>query len=199
VRPDVKVITPNPKTSGGARWNYLAAWGYALNANGNDAAKARDFVARLYHNVPILDSGARGATITFAQRRQGDVLIAWENEALLAVEEIGKDQLEVVVPSISILAEPPVAVVDQVVDRRGTRAAAEAYLRFLYSPAGQELAAKHHFRPRSPEVAARHAADIPAVELFTIDQVFGGWHQAQAIHFADGGVFDQIYQPGKER
>jgi sulfate transport system substrate-binding protein len=198
VRPDIKVITPNPKTSGGARWNYLAAWGYALKANGNDAAKARDFVAALYRNVPILDSGARGATITFAQRRQGDVLIAWENEALLAVEEIGKKRLEIVVPSVSILAEPPVAVVDSVVDRRGTRAAAEAYLRFLYTPAGQELAAKHYFRPRAADIAARYAERFPAVNLFTIGEVFGGWRQAQAAHFADGGIFDQIYQPGQK-
>lgn len=199
VRPDIKVITPNPKTSGGARWNYLAAWGYALKANGNDGDKARDFVAALYRNVPILDSGARGATITFAQRRQGDVLIAWENEALLAVEEIGKNRLEIVVPSVSILAEPPVAVIDSVVDRRGTRAAAEAYLRFLYTPAGQELAAKHNFRPRSADVAARYAERFPAVNLFTIGEVFGGWRQAQTTHFADGGVFDQIYQPGQRR
>ncbi|HEX7968089.1 MAG TPA: sulfate ABC transporter substrate-binding protein [Stellaceae bacterium] len=199
VRPDIKVVTPNPKTSGGARWNYLAAWGYALQASGNDEAKARDFVAALYRNVPILDSGARGATITFAQRRQGDVLIAWENEALLAVEEMGRDRLEIVVPSVSILAEPPVAVVDKTVDRRGTRAAAEAYLKLLYTPAGQELAAKHYFRPRSAEVAARYAERFPAINLFTVDKVFGGWGRAQAVHFADGGVFDQVYRPGKQR
>lgn len=198
-RPDIKVVTPNPKTSGGARWNYLAAWGYALEANGKDEAKARDFVAALYRNVPILDSGARGATITFAQRRQGDVLVAWENEALLAVEEMGRDRLEIVVPSVSILAEPPVAVVDKVVDRRGTRAVAEAYLKFLYTPVGQELAAKHYFRPRSAEVAARYAERFPKVNLFTVDKLFGGWRQAQAVHFADGGVFDQIYGPGKQR
>ena len=199
VRPDIKVVTPNPKTSGGARWNYLAAWGYALEANGNDDVKARDFVAALYRNVPILDSGARGATITFAQRRQGDVLVAWENEALLAVEEMGRDRLEIVVPSVSILAEPPVAVVDKVVDRRGTRAVAEAYLKFLYTPAGQELAAKHYFRPRSAEVAARYAERFPKVNLFTVDKLFGGWRQAQAVHFADGGIFDKIYGPGKQR
>ena len=197
VRPDVKVIAPNPKTSGGARWGYLAAWGYALKAGGNDEAKARDFVTRLYRNVPILDSGARGSTITFAQRRQGDVLLAWENEAFLAVEEMGAGRFEIVRPSVSILAEPPVAVVDGNADKHGTRAAAEAYLRFLYSPAGQELAAKHFFRPRSAEVAARYASRFPRLDLFTVDDVFGGWHQAQARHFADGGVFDQIYQPGK--
>ena len=199
IRPDVKVITPNPKTSGGARWNYLAAWGYALKAHGNDEAAARNFVASLYHNVPILDSGARGATITFAQRRQGDVLLAWENEALLVAKELGEGKVEIVEPSVSILAEPPVAVVDKVVDRRGTRAAAEAYLRFLYTPAGQELAAKHYFRPRAPEVAARYAERFPTIELFTVDQVFGGWLRAQSVHFADGGVFDQIYQPGNAR
>ena len=197
IRPDVKVIAPNPKTSGGARWGYLAAWGYALKAGGNDEAKARDFVTRLYRNVPILDSGARGSTITFAQRRQGDVLLAWENEAFLAVEEMGPGKFEIVRPSVSILAEPPVAVVDKNVDRHGTRAAAEAYLRFLYSTAGQELAAKHYFRPRSAEVAARHADQFPKLDLFTVDDVFGGWRKAQAAHFADGGVFDQIYQPGK--
>jgi sulfate/thiosulfate-binding protein len=199
VRPGLKVITPNPKTSGGARWNYLAAWGYALRANGNDEAKARDFVTALYRNVPILDSGARGATITFAQRRQGDVLLAWENEALLAVEQLGKDRLEIVVPSLSILAEPPVAVVDKVVDRKGTRAAAEAYLHFLYTPEGQDIAAKHFFRPRSAEVLSRYPGRFPSIELFTVDGVFGGWRHAQAVHFAEGGVFDQIYQPGRLR
>ncbi len=197
VRSDVKIITPNPKTSGGARWNYLAAWGYALRASDGDEAKARDFVARLYRNAPILDSGARGATITFAQRRQGDVLIAWENEAFLAAEELGKDKFEIIAPSVSILAEPPVAVVDAVVDRHGTRRQAEAYLQFLYTPEGQELAAKHFFRPRSPEVAARYADRFPNIQLFTIDEVFGGWRKAQQTHFADGGTFDQIYQPGR--
>ncbi len=197
IRPGVKVITPNPMTSGGARWNYLAAWGYALKANGGDEAKARDFVTRLYHNVPVLDSGARGSTITFVQRGQGDVLVAWENEALLAAREASKGAVEIVAPSVSIVAEPPVALVDVNVDKHGTRVAAEAYLEFLYSPAGQELAAKHYFRPRAPEIAARHKADFPTLDLFTIDEMFGGWQKAQATHFADGGVFDQIYQPGQ--
>jgi sulfate transport system substrate-binding protein len=196
IRPDVKVIAPNPKTSGGARWAYLAAWGAALKANGDDEAKTRDFVAKLYRNVPILDSGARGSTITFAQRRQGDVLLAWENEAYLVAQEMGKDKFDIVAPSVSILAEPPVAVVDANADKRGTRQVAEAYLQFLYTPAGQELAAKHHYRPRSPEVAARHKDSFAKVSLFTIDEAFGGWTKAQKAHFADGGVFDQIYQPG---
>lgn len=191
VQPDVQIITPNPKTSGGARWNYLAAWGHALAENGNDEAKAKDFVARLYHNVPVLDSGARGATTTFVQRGMGDVLLAWENEAILAVEELGKDQFELVVPSRSILAEPPVAVVDKVVDRHGTRAVAEAYLRFLYTAEGQELGARHHYRPRDAAVAARHAHEFPQVKLFSIEQL-GGWQKVQQTHFSDGGVFDQI-------
>jgi sulfate transport system substrate-binding protein len=197
VRPGIKVITPNPKTSGGARWNFLAAWGYALKANGGDKAKARDFVTRLYRNVPILDSGARGATITFVQRRQGDVLLAWENEAKLAINEFGKNSVEIVVPSISILAEPPVAVVDSVVDRHGTRKEAEAYLRFLYTPQGQEIVARHYYRPRSPAVAQRYAAQFPKLTLFTVDDMFGGWQKAQATYFADGAIFDQIYQPGR--
>jgi sulfate/thiosulfate-binding protein len=197
VRPGLKVITPNPKTSGGARWNYLAAWGYALKHDGGDAAKARDFVARLYANVPVLDSGARGATMSFAQRRQGDVLIAWENEAFLAVNEFGKDKVEIVLPSVSILAEPPVALVDANVDRHGTRMAAEAYLAFLYGKQGQEIAARSFYRPRLQEVAARYAEQFPRIPLFTVDELFGGWRQAQATHFADGGVFDQIYKPGK--
>jgi sulfate/thiosulfate-binding protein len=196
VKPGIKVITPNPKTSGGARWNYLAAWGYALKHDG-DEAKARDFVAKLYANVPVLDSGARGATMSFAQRRQGDVLIAWENEAFLAVNEFGKDKVEIVVPSVSILAEPPVALVDGNVDRHGTRAVAEAYLAFLYSPQGQEIAARNFYRPRLKEVAERYGEQFPRIPLFTIDELFGGWRQAQATHFADGGVFDQIYKPGK--
>jgi sulfate transport system substrate-binding protein len=196
VRDGVKVITPNPKTSGGARWNYLAAWGYALRQPGGDDAKARAFVAALYRNVPILDSGARGATITFTQRHQGDVLIAWENEAFLALQEFGKDQYEVVVPSVSILAEPPVALVDKNVDKHGTRALAEAYLKYLYTPEGQELVAAHFYRPRDPAVAAKHAETFPQLPLFTVDRVFGGWKAAQATHFADGGVFDQIYKPG---
>jgi len=197
VKPGLKVITPNPKTSGGARWNYLAAWGYALKHNGGDEAKARDFVAKLYANVPVLDTGARGATMSFAQRRQGDVLIAWENEAFLAVNEFGKDKVEIVVPSVSILAEPPVALVDTIVDRHGTRAAAEAYLAFLYSPQGQDIAARNFYRPRLHEVAQRYTEQFPQLPLFTIDELFGGWPKATAMHFADGGVFDQIYKPGK--
>ncbi len=196
VKPGVQVITPNPKTSGGARWNYLAAWAHALAKPGADAAKAKEFVRALYRNVPVLDSGARGATTTFVERGIGDVLLAWENEALLAVEKLGKGSLEIVVPPRSILAEPPVAVVDRVVDRRGTRAVARAYLEFLYSPEGQEIAARHFYRPRDPEVAARHASTFPKVDLVTVDGVFGGWQKAQATHFADGGVFDQIYAPG---
>ncbi|BDG08445.1 sulfate ABC transporter substrate-binding protein [Anaeromyxobacter paludicola] len=192
VKPGVSVITPSPKTSGGARWNYLAAWGWAAQ-RGGDAA-ARDYVKRLYKNVPVLDSGARGATTTFVERGIGDVLIAWENEALLAVEKLGPGKLEVVVPSASILAEPPVSVVDKVVDRRGTRAAAQAYLEFLYTEEGQEIAARNHYRPRSAEAARRHP--FPKVTLFTIDQAFGGWQKAQAAHFNDGGIFDQIYAPG---
>lgn len=195
VREGVSVITPNPKTSGGARWNYLAAWGHALRKADGDEAKAQAFIARLFRNVPVLDSGARGATTTFAERGLGDVLIAWENEALLLKHEVGKDQFEVVVPSSSILAEPPVTVVDKNVDRRGTRAVAEAYLQYLYSDEGQEIAAKHHYRPRSPAVAAKHASQFPAVRLFTIDEVSGGWKKAQKAHFDDGGVFDRIYTP----
>jgi sulfate transport system substrate-binding protein len=197
VKPDVKVITPNPKTSGGARWNYLAGWGWALKKNDGDEAKARAYVAALYKNVAVLDSGARGATITFAQRRQGDVLITWENEAFRTVEEIGRDKFEIVVPSVSIRAEPPVAVVDAVVDKRGTRALAEAYLQYLYTPEGQEIAAKHYYRPRLNEVAVRNGSRFPELELFTVGEVFGGWAKAQATHFADNGVFDQIYAPGK--
>jgi sulfate transport system substrate-binding protein len=191
LKPGVQVITPNPKTSGGARWNYLAAWGYALD-QGRDAAGARDFVKALFANVPVLDSGARGSTTTFVQRGIGDVLLAWENEALLAVNELGPDAFDIVVPSLSILAEPPVAVVDRFVDAHGTRKVAEAYLNFLYTVEGQELAAKHFYRPRNAEVAARHAATFPEVKLFTIDAVFGGWRKVQAEHFNDGGIFDQI-------
>ena len=196
-RPGVAVITPNPKTSGGARWNYLAAWGYALRKPGGSEAAARDLVARIYKNVPVLDTGARGATITFVERGIGDVLIAWENEALLAARELGKDKLEIVTPSASILAEPPVAVVDKVAGRHGTKAVAQAYLEFLYSPEGQEIAARHYFRPWLKEAAEKHAAQFPRMNLFTIDQAFGGWAKAQAAHFADGGVFDQIYSGGK--
>jgi sulfate/thiosulfate transport system substrate-binding protein len=190
VKPGLSVITANPKTSGGARWNYLAAWGYALAKNDNDETKAEAFVQQLYKNVPVLDSGARGSTVTFVQREMGDVLIAWENEAFLAIKEFGADKLEIVTPSISILAEPPVAVVDKVVDRRGTRAAAEAYLRFLYTPEGQEIIARNFYRPRDPTVAARYAGTFATTTLFTIDEKFGGWTQAQKRHFADGGVFD---------
>jgi sulfate transport system substrate-binding protein len=195
VRPGVQVITPNPKTSGGARWNYLAAWGYALRQPGGTEAKARQFVSDLFKKVPVLDSGARGATITFVRRQIGDVLLAWENEAYLALEE-SPGQLEIVSPSVSILAEPPVAVVDKTVDRRGTRPLAEAYLQYLYSPEGQEIAAKRHYRPRDARVAARYAANFATVKLFTIDEVFGGWQKAQKAHFADGAIFDQIYRPG---
>jgi sulfate/thiosulfate transport system substrate-binding protein len=194
-RPGIQVITPNPKTSGGARWNYLAAWGYALRQPGGTDAKARQFVGDIYKKVPVLDSGARGSTITFVRRQIGDVLLAWENEAYLALQE-SPGQLEIVSPSISILAEPPVTVVDKVVDRHGTRALAEAYLQYLYSPEGQEIAAKRHYRPRDPAVAARFAGNFANVKFFTIDEVFGGWQKAQKAHFADGGIFDQIYRPG---
>jgi sulfate transport system substrate-binding protein len=193
VRPGVSVITANPKTSGGARWNYLAAWGYALRQPGGTDAKAREFVAQIYRNVPVLDAGARGSTTTFVERGIGDVLLAWENEALLAIKELGPDKFEVVAPSVSILAEPPVAVVDKYAKKHGTAPIAEAYLAFLYSPEGQALVAKHYYRPRDPAVAARYAAQFPKLALFTIDEVFGGWAKAQPAHFGDGGVFDQIY------
>ncbi|MDS4019204.1 MAG: sulfate ABC transporter substrate-binding protein [Candidatus Competibacter sp.] len=194
VKPGISVITPNPKTSGGARWNYLAAWGYALRQNGNEAAKAREFITRLYKNVPVLDSGARGSTTTFVERGIGDVLLAWENEAFLAVEELGPDKFEIVLPSVSILAEPPVAIVDKVVDKRGTRAVARAYLDYLYGDEGQNIAGKHFYRPSDPAIAARFAHQFPKLDLFTIHDMFGGWENAQKTHFADGGVFDQIYQ-----
>jgi sulfate/thiosulfate transport system substrate-binding protein len=193
VKPGVSVVTPNPKTSGGARWNYLAAWGYALQKNGNDAKKAQEFVAALFGNVPVLDSGARGSLLTFTERGIGDVFISWENEAFLATRELGPDKFEIVAPSVSILAEPPVAVVDKVVDKRGTREVATAYLQYLYSPEGQELAAKNYYRPTDPKVAAQYADKFPKVSLFKIDDVFGGWTQAQKTHFNDGGVFDQIH------
>ncbi|MBS1187035.1 MAG: sulfate/thiosulfate-binding protein [Burkholderiaceae bacterium] len=192
VRPGVDVISPNPKTSGGARWNYLAAWGYALKQPGGNDATAREFVKKLYRNVKVLDSGARGATTTFVERGLGDVLIAWENEAYLAIKELGPNKFDIVTPSISILAEPPVSVVDKVVDKRGTRKQAEAYLHYLYSPEAQEIAARHYYRPRDRKVAARHAKQFAPVKLFTIDKVFGGWQKAQKTHFADKGVFDQI-------
>jgi len=194
-RAGVTVVTPNPKTSGGARWNYLAAWGHALRSSGNDESKARDFVARLFRNAPVLDTGARGATITFTRREIGDVLIAWENEALLVVNEVSPGGFEVVVPSVSILAEPPVAVVDKVVDRRGTRKAAEAYLQFLYGPEGQDIAGRFFFRPRNVAAAEKYRDQLKPLDLMTIDD-FGGWTTAQRTHFSDGGVFDQIYRPG---
>ncbi|WP_374337858.1 sulfate ABC transporter substrate-binding protein [Methyloversatilis sp.] len=192
VKPGVDVVTPNPKTSGGARWNYLAAWGYALKQPGGSDASSRDFVKRLFANVKVLDSGARGALTTFAERGIGDVFISWENEAYLAVKELGPDKFELVTPSLSILAEPPVSVVDKVADKRGTRAVATAYLEYLYSPEGQELAARNYYRPIDPKVAARYAGKFANVKLFSIDDVFGGWTQAQKVHFGDGGVFDQI-------
>jgi sulfate/thiosulfate-binding protein len=195
VKPGISVITPNPKTSGGARWNYLAAWLYAKQLPGGTDARAKDFVTQLLKNVPVLDSGARGATTTFVQRGIGDVLLSWENEAYLALQE-QPGQVQLVAPSISILAEPPVAVVDKVVDKHGTRAVAEAFLQYLYSPEGQEIAAQHHYRPRDPKVAEKYAASFAKVKLLTIDQAFGGWAAAQKTHFADGGTFDQVYRPG---
>ena len=188
----VSVITPNPKTSGGARWNYLAAWGFELKRTGSEA-KAKEFVGNLYKNVPVLDSGARGSTTTFVERGIGDVLLAWENEALLAIKELGPDKFDIVAPPLSILAEPPVTIVDKVVDKKGTRAVAQAYLEYLYSTEGQEIAGKNYYRPIDPAVAAKYAKQFPKVTLFTIDEVFGGWAKAQKTHFADGGVFDQIY------
>ena len=192
-----RTITPNPKTSGGARWNYLAAWAYAAKAYGGDEAKVRDFVGRLYRNVPVLDTGARGSTTSFAQRGLGDVLIAWENEAYLVKDEFGADKFDIVVPSLSILAEPPVALVDGVVDAHGARKEAEAYLTFLYSDKAQQIAAKHHYRPTRPEVVDKALVEaFPKLTLVTIDESFGGWSKAQPTHFGDGGIFDQIYKPG---
>ena len=196
VKPGIQVITPNPKTSGGARWNYLAAWAYAEKVLALDEAKVKAFIGKLYKNVPVLDSGARGATTTFVQRGIGDVLIAWENEAYLALKEFGVDKFEIVTPSLSILAEPPVAVVDSVVNRHGTAELAKAYLNYLYSDAGQELAGKNFYRPRDSKAAAKYASQFGKVELVTIDEAFGGWKKAQSTHFADGGIFDQIYSPG---
>lgn len=193
VKPGVGVITANPKTSGGARWGYLAAYGFALKQPGGNEAKAQAFVGSLFKNVPVLDSGARGSTVTFAERGIGDVLLAWENEAHLALKEFGADKFDIVYPPTSILAEPPVSVVDKVVDKRGTRAVATAYLEYLYSPEGQEIAARHFYRPIDPAIAAKYAANFPKISLFTVDDVFGGWAKAQKTHFADGGVFDQIY------
>jgi sulfate transport system substrate-binding protein len=193
IKPGISVITPNPKTSGGARWNYLAAWAYALHQKGGSEATAKEFVAKLFKNVPVLDSGARGSTNTFVQRGLGDVLLAWENEAFLAINELGPDKFEVVTPPESILAEPPVAVVDKVVDKRGTRKVAEEYLKYLYSPEGQKIAAKHYYRPIDKKVPTK----LAKLKLYTIDQVFGGWQKAQKTHFADGGTFDQIYSGKK--
>lgn len=197
IKPNVSVITPNPKTSGGARWNYLAAWGYILKQQGGDEAKAKDFVSRLFKNVPVLDSGARGSTTTFVERGIGDVLINWENEVLNVIKETGKDKYEVIVPSVSILAEPPVSLVDKVADKHGTRVVAQAYLDYLYSEEGQEIAAKNFYRPRNALVAAKYTSQFVKVNLFTIDELFGGWQKAEQTHFADGGTFDQIYQPSR--
>ncbi len=196
-RSGVSVITPNPKTSGGARWNYLAAWGYALKKSGGDESKAKDFITKLYKNVPVLDSGARGSTTTFVERGIGDVLIAWENEVLLGAKDLGQDKFEIVVPSVSILCEPTVSIVDKVVDKKGTRAVAEEYLKYLYSPEGQEIAAKRYYRPRSDAVAKKYASQFPKVKLFTLAEIIGDWQKTQKTHFADGGVFDQVYQPNQ--
>ena len=193
IKPGVSVITANPKTSGGARWGYLAAYGYALKQPGGNDTKAKDFVAKLFGNVPVLDSGARGSTVTFAERGMGDVLLAWENEAWLSLKEFGPDKFDIVYPSISILAEPPVALVDKVVDKRGTRAVAQAYLEYLYSPEGQDIAARNFYRPIDTTVASKYAKSFPKVTMFTVDDTFGGWAKAQKTHFADGGVFDQVY------
>jgi sulfate/thiosulfate-binding protein len=198
VKPGVQVITPNPKTSGGARWNYLAAWAYAKKQPGADDARAQDFVAALFKNVPVLDTGARGSTTTFVERGVGDVLLAWENEAFLAIRELGPDKFDIVVPSISILAEPPVAVVDKVVGRKGTREVAQAYLEYLYTPQAQDIIARNHYRPTDESVARKYAESFPSVELVTIDSDFGGWRAAQEKHFSDGGTFDQIYRPGRK-
>jgi sulfate/thiosulfate-binding protein len=197
-RDGVEVVTPNPKTSGGARWNYLAAWGYALKQPGGSDTTARDFVTKIYKNTKVLDSGARGSTTTFVERGIGDVLIAWENEAYLSLKELGPDKFEIVTPSISILAEPSVAVVDKVVEKHGTRAVAEEYLKYLYSEEGQDIAGKNFYRPRDEKVAAKYASQFGPIKTFTIDEVFGGWGKAQETHFKDGGVFDQIYAPGSK-
>lgn len=193
VKPSISVVTPNPKTSGGARYNYLAAWGYALKHNNNDQAAAKNFVAQLYKNVSVLDSGARGSTTTFLERGVGDVLLTWENEAFLALKEQGAEKIEIVVPSYSILAEPPVSVVDKFANKHGTAEVAKAYLEYLYSPEGQDIAAKNYYRPTDPAVAAKYLAQFPKLELFSIDAIFGGWQQAQKEHFGDGGTFDDIY------
>lgn len=197
IKPGVSVITPNPKTSGGARWNYLAAWAYALKKDGNEDG-ARKYISALFKNVPVLDTGARGATISFVERGLGDVLLAWENEAFISIKEWGPDKFDIVAPSLSIVAEPPVAVVDKVVDRRGTRKVAEEYLKHLYSPEAQEIIAKNYYRPTDPKVAAKYASQFPKLDLVTIDGAFGGWAKAQKDHFADGGTFDQLYTPNKK-
>jgi len=197
IKPGVAVITPNPKTSGGARWNYLAAWGYALKKFGGDEVKVKGYITQLFRNVPVLDSGARGSTTTFVERGLGDVLLAWENEAFLALKAFGPDKFEIVVPSLSILAEPPVAIVDKVVDKRGTRRVAHAYLEYLYTDEGQDIAGRNFYRPRSAKIAAKYEKQFPKLNLLTVDRDFGGWAKAQKTHFADGGVFDQIYQPGR--
>lgn len=194
VKKGVSVITPNPKTSGGARWNFLAAWGYALKKNNGDEQKAKEFVTKLYHNVPVLDSGARGATTTFTEKGIGDVLIAWENEAYLAKKQLG-NQFDIVYPSVSILAEPPVTVVDQIAKKHGTEKVAKEYLDYLYSPEGQEIAAQNYYRPRDKQIIEKYHSQFPDIHLFTIDELFGGWTKAQKTYFADGGVFDQIYKP----
>jgi sulfate transport system substrate-binding protein len=196
IKPGVGVITPNPKTSGGARWSYLAAWGYALKKNNGDESNAQEFVKRVYKNVPVLDSGARGSTTTFVQRGIGDVLLSWENEAYLALNQLGKDKFEIVTPSISILAEPPVSIVDKVAAKHGTTEVATAYLKFLYSEEGQEIGAKNYYRPQSPQALAKYANQFPKITVFTIDDTFGGWQKTQKKHFQDGGVFDKIYTPG---
>lgn len=193
-KPGIAVITPNPKTSGGARWNYLAAWAYALKKHNNDETKAKEFVAKLFKNVPVLDTGARGSTTTFVERGIGDVLLAWENEAFLAQKELGPDKFEIVVPSLSILAEPPVTLVDKTVDKRKTRAVAQAYLEYLYTEEGQEIAAQNYYRPTLESVAKKYESKFPKINLIKIDDVFGGWQKAQKVHFADGGTFDEIYQ-----
>jgi len=198
VKPDVGIITPNPKTSGGARWNYLAAWAYALEQPGGSEAKAKEFVGQVFRNVKVLDSGARGSTTTFVERGIGDVLLAWENEAYLSLKELG-DKFEIVTPSLSILAEPPVTVIDKTVDKRGTRKVAQAYLEYLYSPEGQELAARHFYRPQDAAVAAKYSKQFVKTRLVTIDKTFGGWRNAQKTHFSDGGIFDQLYVPGGKR
>ena len=197
IRPGVSVITPNPKTSGGARWNYLGAWGYALKKSGGDESKAKDFITKLYKNVPVLDSGARGSTTTFVERGIGDVLIAWENEVLLGAKDLGQDKFDIVVPSTSILCEPTVSIVDKVADKKGTRTVAQAYLEYLYSPEGQEIAARRYYRPRSEAVAKKYSSQFPKMKLFTLAEIIGDWQKTQKIHFADGGIFDQVYQPNQ--